>query len=173
VNFAYYGAFTWLPSLLYAQGFELVKSFEYTLWITLAQLPGYAAAAVLIEIWGRRATLASFLAGSALSALALGSATSDAGILTAGLFLSFFNLGAWGALYAVSPEVFPTWLRGTGSGTATAFGRVAAMAAPLTVPLLNNAGGWPLLFGVFAGSFALAMVATFFLPEKAGQALDE
>lgn len=61
VNFAYYGAFIWIPSLLHAQGFILVKSFSFTLIITLAQLPGYAAAAFLIERWGRRRTLAVFL----------------------------------------------------------------------------------------------------------------
>src|SRR5690625_1690653 len=66
VNFAYYGAFIWLPSLLVAKGFDLVHSFGYTLIITLAQLPGYAAAAFLIEKWGRRPTLATFLAGSAV-----------------------------------------------------------------------------------------------------------
>ena len=40
INFAYYGAFIWLPSLLFASGFSLVKSFGFTLVITLAQLPG-------------------------------------------------------------------------------------------------------------------------------------
>ena len=45
VNFSYYGAFIWIPSLLVADGFSLVKSFSFTLIITLAQLPGYAAAA--------------------------------------------------------------------------------------------------------------------------------
>ncbi|RIJ53997.1 MFS transporter, partial [Clavibacter lycopersici] len=68
VNFAYYGAFIWLPTLLVAQGFSLVRSFEYTLLITLAQLPGYAVSAWLVERWGRRVTLAVFLAGSAVSA---------------------------------------------------------------------------------------------------------
>ncbi len=55
VNFSYYGAFIWIPSLLVSQGFSLTKSFGFTLIITLAQLPGYAAAAFLIEAWGRRA----------------------------------------------------------------------------------------------------------------------
>src|SRR5699024_6118205 len=72
VNFAYYGAFIWLPSLLVAKGFDLVHSFGYTLIITLAQLPGYAAAAYLIEKWGRRPTLATFLAGSAVAAIWFG-----------------------------------------------------------------------------------------------------
>uniref|UniRef100_UPI00281237C3 MFS transporter n=1 Tax=Microbacterium sp. TaxID=51671 RepID=UPI00281237C3 len=42
VNFSYYGAFIWIPSILFAQGFDLVRSFGFTLIITLAQLPGYA-----------------------------------------------------------------------------------------------------------------------------------
>src|SRR4051794_40507204 len=66
INFAYYGAFIWLPTLLVTPGFSLVKSFGYALLITLAQLPGYGAAALLIERWGRRPTLAVFLLGSAL-----------------------------------------------------------------------------------------------------------
>ena len=64
-NAAYYGVFIWLPALLVADGFSLVRSFGYTLGITLAQLPGYLAAAVLVETWGRRPTLALFLTGSA------------------------------------------------------------------------------------------------------------
>src|SRR3954454_11618468 len=68
INFAYYGAFIWLPTLLVAAGFSLVRSLGFTLVITLAQLPGYAAAAFLIEKWGRRPTLAVFLVGSALGA---------------------------------------------------------------------------------------------------------
>ena len=78
VNFAYYGAFIWIPTILFAQGYDLVKSFGFTLIITLAQLPGYAVAAWLIEVWGRRATLSVFLAGSAVAAVgAAGAARPD------------------------------------------------------------------------------------------------
>ena len=70
--------------------------------------------------------------------------------------LSFFNLGAWGALYAVTPEMYPTSLRATGSGWAAGVGRIASIVAPLTVPLLLAAGGAPLLFVVFAAFFAIA-----------------
>ncbi len=62
VNFSYYGAFTWMPSLLADQFGSLTKSFGYTLAIAVAQLPGYFLAAWLVEIWGRRKTLSVFLA---------------------------------------------------------------------------------------------------------------
>lgn len=171
VNFAYYGAFIWLPSILVGKGFNLVTSFGYTLIITLAQLPGYAVAAVLIEKWGRRPTLATFLVGSAGAAALLGQADSVTAILVAGSLLSFFNLGAWGALYAVTPEIYPTVLRGTGAGWAAGFGRIASIIAPLAVPPLMAAGGAEVTFVVFAVAFTLAAGAALALPELKGRAL--
>jgi putative MFS transporter len=173
VNFAYYGAFIWLPTLLVAQGFSLVRSFEYTLIITLAQLPGYAVSAWLVEKWGRRITLAVFLAGSAVSAGFFGTAADVTSILVFGALMSFFNLGAWGALYAVTPELYPTRVRGTGAGWAAGFGRLASIIAPLCVPILVTAGGVALPFGVFAIAFAVAAVAAFTLPDLRGKALED
>ncbi|WP_232821899.1 MFS transporter [Desertihabitans aurantiacus] len=173
INLSYYGAFLWLPSLLRDNGFTMVQSFGYTLVITLAQLPGYAAAAWLIEVWGRRTTLATFLLGSAVAAFLFGTADSTAAVLGSGMLLSFFNLGAWGALYAVGPELYPTTVRGTGAGAAAAFGRVASVVAPLVVPPLVGLGGNPAVFAVFGAAFALAAAAAFALPELKGRALTE
>jgi putative MFS transporter len=173
INFAYYGAFIWMPSLLTARGFSLVKSFQFTLIITLAQLPGYAVSAYLIEKWGRRPTLATFLAGSAGSALLFGMADSRGAILFAGCLLSFFNLGAWGAVYAATPEVYPTAVRATGAGWAAGFGRIASILAPLAVPPLLAAGGSAAVFGTFAAFFGLAIVGALMLPEWRGRNLDD
>lgn len=173
VNFAYYGAFIWLPTLLVASGFSLVRSFGFTLIITLAQLPGYATAAYLIERWGRRPTLAAFLIGSAMAAAMFGAASGEAFVLAAGMLLSFFNLGAWGALYAVTPEVYPTLLRATGAGWAAGFGRIASILAPLAVPPLLAAGGNILTFASFAAFFVVAALATRGLPERRGQGLED
>ena len=171
INLSYYGAFIWIPSLLVADGFTLVRSFSFTLIITLAQLPGYAAAAWLIEVWGRRVTLAVFLVGSAVSAGAFGLADSEVSIIIAGCFLSFFNLGAWGALYAIGPELYPTHIRGRGTGAAAGFGRIASIISPLIVPPILAAAGQPWLFVLFASAFAIAAIAAFTLPESKGKAL--
>ncbi len=171
INLSYYGAFIWIPTLLVGRGFALVRSFEFTLIITLAQVPGYLVAAWLIEVWGRRATLASFLAGSAVAAALFGFAQSPEAIIATGCALSFFNLGAWGALYAIGPELYPTGVRGTGTGAAAAFGRIASMLAPLSVPVLLAAGGSVLVFSVFGGAFVIAAVAALFLPDSTNQPL--
>lgn len=173
VNFSYYGAFIWIPSILVSQGFDLVRSFGFTLVITLAQLPGYAVAAWLIEVWGRRLTLSVFLVGSAVSAVFFGTATAEGAIIAAGMALSFFNLGAWGALYAVTPEMYPTSLRATGAGWAAGVGRIASIVAPLTVPVVLAAGGAPTLFVVFGVFFAIAAAAAWGLVDRRGEALDD
>lgn len=173
VNFAYYGAFIWIPSILVQAGYDLVRSFGFTLLITLAQLPGYAVAAWLIEVWGRRATLSVFLAGSAVSAVLFGTASTEGAIIATGMALSFFNLGAWGALYAVTPELYPTSLRATGSGWAAGVGRLASIIAPLLVPVLLATGGAPLAFTTFAAFFVVATVAAWGLADLRGRALDE
>lgn len=172
-NAAYYGVFIWLPALLVGDGFSLVRSFTYTLVITLAQLPGYAAAAVLVEAWGRRPTLALFLAASAGSAAMLATAGSATQVVLYGCLLSFSNLGAWGALYALTPEVYPTLLRATGAGWAAGFGRFGSILAPLVVPPLLALGGSTLVFAVFAGVLLLGAVAVLGLPERRGEALVE
>lgn len=175
VNFSYYGAFTWMPSLLADQFGSLTSSFGYTLIISLAQLPGYFLAAWLVEIWGRRRTLSVFLAVSAVAAFAFSQAGSVAAVIGFGMLLSASNLGAWGVLYAVTPEIYPTRLRGAASGAAAAVGRVAAIIAPLLVPwfLTLSGGNKTVAFVIFAVAFVLGCIAALCLPERKGLDLDD
>ena len=64
-------------------------------------------------------------------------------------------------LYAVTPEIYPTRLRGAASGAAAACGRVAAIIAPLLMPwfLTLSGGNKAVAFIVFAVAFILACVA--------------
>lgn len=175
VNFSYYGAFTWMPSLLADQFGSLTKSFGYTLAISIAQLPGYFLAAWLVEHWGRRRTLATFLAVSAVAAFLFSQSVTVAQVLCFGMLLSASNLGAWGVMYAVTPEIYPTRLRAAASGAAAAAGRVAAIIAPLLVPwfLTLSGGNKTVAFIVFAAAFVLACIAALFLPEKTGETLED
>ncbi|WP_422658375.1 MFS transporter [Paenibacillus sp. EC2-1] len=140
VVFSYYGMFLWLPTVMVDKGFSLVKSFQYVLIMTIAQLPGYFTAAYFIEKFGRKFVLVTYLICTALSAIWFGYADSVGMLLAAGISLSFFNLGAWGGLYAYSPELYPTRVRSTGVGLATSFGRVGGVIAPLLVGVLKGNG---------------------------------
>lgn len=167
VVFSYYGMFLWLPSVMVLKGFSLINSFGYVLIMTLAQLPGYFVAAWLIEKWGRKTVLSLFLLGTAGSALGFGMATSLPMLLTAGMLLSFFNLGAWGALYAYSPEQYPTIVRSSGSGMAAGIGRIGGIVGPLLVGHLLGAN-WSVtgIFGIFTACILIAIVAIIFLGKE-------
>ncbi|UKS25476.1 MFS transporter [Paenibacillus sp. HWE-109] len=140
VVFSYYGMFLWLPTVMVLKGFSLVKSFEYVLIMTLAQIPGYFTAAYFIEKFGRKFVLVTYLLLTAGSALWFSHAETEGMLIAAGISLSFFNLGAWGAMYAYTPELYPTEVRSTGVGFAASFGRVGGIIGPYLVGLLVAGG---------------------------------
>ncbi|MBS4197136.1 MFS transporter [Lederbergia citri] len=170
VVFSYYGMFLWLPSVMVMKGFSLIKSFEYVLIMTIAQLPGYFSAAWIIEKVGRKFVLATYLLGTALSALIFGNADTTVVLLISGIFLSFFNLGAWGALYAYTPEQYPTIIRATGTGMAAAAGRVGGVLGPLLVGSLVAAKiDIGIVFGIFCIAIVIGVLAVIFLGKETKQ----
>ena len=178
VNFGYYGFVLWTPTLLVGKGFTLVKSFEFTLIMCLAQLPGYYSAAWLVERIGRKKLLSTYFAGTALAAWLFGHAASVTEVLLFGSLLYFFSLGAWGCVYAYTPEVYPTVARGSGSGWATAFGRLGAFSAPFVVPVIYNTygtqTGFTYVFIMLTAVFATVAVAVAILgKETMGKSLEE
>jgi len=170
VVFSYYGMFLWLPSVMVLKGFSLIKSFQYVLIMTLAQLPGYFTAAWFIERLGRKFVLVTYLIGTACSAYVFGIADSLTALIVAGMLLSFFNLGAWGALYAYTPEQYPTVIRGTGAGMAAAFGRIGGILGPLLVGyLVASQASLSLIFTIFCGSILIGALAVIILGQETKQ----
>lgn len=158
--FSFYGLFIWLPTLMVTRGFPEVQSFRFTLIMTLAQIPGYFAAAWLVERLGRRPTLTSFMLLCGAASWCFGRAGSAEMLLFWGCLVSFFNLGAWGVTYGYTPELYPTRLRGTGTGSAAAFGRIGGILAPLAVGwILTRAGGGDEGFAAVFTLFTVILVA--------------
>jgi putative MFS transporter len=175
IVFSYYGIFAWLPSLLRAT-YPLVTTFQYTLIITLAQIPGYFSAAWLVERWGRKPTLAVYLLLCAVGAFFFRGAGSASQILIWGCVISFFNLGAWGVLYTYTPELYPTRIRSSGAGSATAFGRIGGIIGPYIVGLLLPAWGASIgvIFALFAAVFlAVALIVFLMGTETRGSSLEK
>ena len=161
--FTFYGIFIWLPSLLLARGLGLVRSLEYILLMSLAQLPGYFLTGYLADRAGRRWTFVALMLLSAISAGIFGMTVEPAQVLFWGLLLNFFYAGTYALAYAYTAEVYGTAVRATGTGWATAFGRAGAAIAPLTVGLLlesvPGAPGQALVFYLMVGFFILAAIS--------------
>ena len=175
IVFSYYGIFMWLPSIVYSQGFAVVKTFEYVLIMTLAQLPGYYAAAWLVDVIGRKYTLSLFLLLSGICSFFFGNAAAPFTLLLWGAAMSFFNLGAWGVIYTYTPEQYPTSIRALGSGWAAGFGRIGGMLAPVLVGvMLANTLGMSTIFLMFAAVLiAVAAVVLVLGSESKQKTLEE
>jgi putative MFS transporter len=168
ISLGYYGVFTWLPGFFRAQGMTLLPVYQNAFILALAQLPGYFSAAYLVEKWGRRRTLAFYLVASGAFTYLFAVVTSLTWVVAMGVWMSFFSLGAWGALYAFTPEAYPTNLRGTGMGVASGMTRIAGAIAPtLGAALLGTSLALPLT--VFAISYVVAGVASLALPHETRQ----
>ena len=138
--------------------------------MTLAQLPGYFTAAWFIEKFGRKFVLVTYLIGTAVSALIFGNAETASILLTSGMFLSFFNLGAWGALYAYTPEQYPAIVRGTGAGMAAAAGRVGGIFGPLLVgSMLGRGYEYGSIFIIFCVAILIGVTAVILMGKETKQ----
>jgi putative MFS transporter len=172
--FGYYGIFVWLATLLVKAGYSMVNSFEYVLIITIAQIPGYFSAAFLVERIGRKPVIVLYLLLSALCAYLFGQATDTPQILLWASLMSFFNLGAWGAVYTYTPELYPTHARATGAGSAAGFGRIGGIFAPYLVGMLLPSIGRGGVLAMNAALLAIAACAVAILgKETKGQKLEE
>jgi len=176
LNFSYYGLFLWLPPALDGLGivdFADPNTLALFLVISaLAQFPGYGASAVLVDRIGRKRTLTLFLVLGGLSGYILATAQNFETLVLGLVFVSFFNLGAWGAVYPYTSELFPTQYRATGFGLAEGVGKITAVLAPLVFAVLYASTQgvlWPLTsvaILMLAGGAVVAAVG----PETKGQA---
>jgi putative MFS transporter len=173
--YTYHGIFTWLPTFYYSSlGFSVVRSIQWVLIVTLAQVPGYYIAALLLDKVGRKRIAVIFLVAAGIGSALLSLAMNTDSILLWSVVISFFNLGAWSALYAYTPELYPTRIRGTASGAAASIGRLAGVVAPTATPLLFAYGGLAAAFTAFAlvhfiGAITIALLGM----ETKGKTLKE
>ena len=159
VMLTYYGIFLWLPSVLVLRGFPIVNSIGYTLIMSIAQLPGYYLAAHLLSKISPKKLLITYLLGTIASSLVFILSTSLPMVLISGAFLSFFDLGAWGILIALTPSLFQTSIRGTAMGTAQSIGRFGATIGPFLVGwLLDMKTGIAFIFSLFVVLLLIAVI---------------
>jgi putative MFS transporter len=174
ITFCSYAFFVWIPGLLVQHGMTITKSFSFSIGIYVAQIPGYYSAAYFCEKIGRKATIVTYMLLACLSAICLAFSTTDLTIVLASVALSFSMNGVNAGEYAYTPEVFPTHLRATGMGAASAFGRIGAICSPMLVGYIYPLWGFPGVFGMttvilLAGALAVLLLGV----STSGKTLEE
>jgi MFS family permease len=154
MDVALYGMSLFTPIILAATGFGHAKNTFWSrdihglrgaLWLDIFLVVGFVAGIWLVkkagplrlQIWG----FAGMVAGLALVAAA--GAFNQNALLFAGfaVFNLSVNAGPNGTTYLIAAVEFPTPLRATGSGLATAAGKVGASVGIFLMPVMQAAWG--------------------------------
>ncbi len=180
ITMGYYGIFIWYPKLLVQRGTELgyqslslylsKHRLDYLLITTLAQIPGYYSAAYLVDKIGRKKVLFTYMVFTGIAAFVLAGIRDVELFILAGITLSFFDLGAWAALYTYTPEQYPTNMRVMGTAWASTIGRLGGIIGPYIVPYL---GSWETVFMFFALIHIIGSIGVFFGRELMGKEMIE
>lgn len=87
--------------------------------------------------------------------------------------LGFFTNGVFGLFTIWLPEMFPSTLRGAGSGFAFSFGRILGAAGPTLIGALSAAtGSMPLAISLLSAIYIVGLPFIFLAPETANKALE-
>ncbi|MBP5119020.1 MFS transporter [Pseudomonas protegens] len=174
----FYGLTSWLSALLQQSGFAVTQSVYYTVLISLGGIPGFLMAAWLVERWGRKPVCIVTLLGGGVMAFFYGQSAVFGGnvslLIGTGLLMQFFLFGMWAVLYTYTPELYPTSARATGSGFASAVGRIGSLLGPLVTGLVFPLTGQGGVFALGAACFVIAAgVVWLFGMETRGKTLEE
>jgi putative MFS transporter len=159
-----WGFLTFLPTFLEDAGFEEGAGSRLLFYSSLLAIPGTIVVAYLYGLWSSKksmivyaaATVAA-LAGFALLPAQATQADRTMLIVLVGLLL----VASGGVISMLSPytaEVFPTYLRGTGSGLAAASSKMGGMFGPFLAAVLTGAAGLTVPALVMAAPMAVAGV---------------
>ncbi|XP_077096652.1 synaptic vesicle 2-related protein [Siphateles boraxobius] len=147
--------------------------YENLLWSTFAEFPGILISMWMIDLIGRRKSMALFFLTFSLCILPLYACTQRT-LITVFIFIARASITAgWQVAYVYTPEVFPTATRAIGIGTSSGMARVGALVTPFIAQVLLKTSVY-LTLSVYLICCLLGTVASWALPmETTGRSLEE
>ncbi len=163
-----------LPTILSAEGHSIVNSFRYSVVIYSAVIPGYILGGYVVEWLDRKYAIVLSFASVAVFGTLFGYSRSPGGIMAScGLTVFFLSIGST-AIYTYTPEVYPTEIRATAMGIASAWGRVGAVTMLLVFGHLFAIHGKSLLFLIIDPVLITALIVVLCVgPPTRGKPLQE
>lgn len=140
---AVYSAFSWLPTMLAAQGLDVAAASSGLTAYNFGGVIGALALAAVITRFGSRWPQVICALGATGSALALewaGLGNQTVMVFWLGLHGLFVN-AVQSTLYAVAAFTYPTNVRATGTASALAFGRLGAVLSAFVGAAVISAAG--------------------------------
>jgi AAHS family 3-hydroxyphenylpropionic acid transporter len=131
---------SWLPSLFTELGFSRKEGATAQFYFMLSATVGTVILGMLTDRWKKAYVIVLMYGGILAGLLALNAASSLNQMYLAAALVGAFVIGCQGVLYAFGGIVYPTEVRGTGIGVASAVGRIGAMLGPAIAGALLSTG---------------------------------
>ncbi|MBB6364263.1 MULTISPECIES: 3-(3-hydroxy-phenyl)propionate transporter MhpT [Acinetobacter] len=131
---------SWLPSLFMELGFTRKDASTAQFYFMVTATIGTIILGMLTDRWKKAYVILLMYGGILAGLLALNGASSLNQMYMAAALAGAFVIGCQGVLYAFGSIVYPTEVRGTGVGVASAVGRIGAMLGPVIAGQLLTAG---------------------------------
>ncbi len=159
-----YTLFSWVPTMLHTLGFDLTTTSYGIMTFHSGSVVGALISGFLLDRYGFRMTHVGYAAMGTVMAVALAAmlglgVLSVLIILPAMMALGFCLAGLHNTLYTLAASIYPTEVRATGVGTASATGRIGAVLSSFTGVMSLDLGGSVGFFGVVAALIALCGLA--------------
>jgi AAHS family benzoate transporter-like MFS transporter len=131
--FAVYALSTWLTKLLAMAGYSLGSALNFVLTYNLGAIAGALGGGWLADKFGIKKVLVGFYAAGAATLGFMGYSTSQDMLFVAVFLCGASTLGSIQLSYAFASVFYPSAIRSTGIGFASAVGRLGAIAAPVMI----------------------------------------
>lgn len=131
---------SWLPSLFMELGFTRKDGSTAQFYFMVTATIGTIILGMLTDRWKKAYVILLMYGGILAGLLALNGASSLNQMYMPAALAGAFVIGCQGVLYAFGSIVYPTEVRGTGIGVASAVGRIGAMLGPVIAGQLLTAG---------------------------------
>jgi putative MFS transporter len=175
-----YGLLAWLPTIYRTvYHLPLEQNLRYSFISYFVGLFGTLSGALLLDRFGRRPSYIGAFVGAALPLLGVwwlsrdGQMPVETLVAFASISLFFISI-LLGGIYVYMPEIYPTRMRALGSGTASAWMRIASIVGPAIVGFILGSAGLGNVFLFFAVSGLVgALIVLLFAIETKGKVLEE
>ena len=177
ITLGFWAISSWLPTYAATLAADPKTGVYYAgmagLLYAIGEIIGCVAFGFLADSWGRRWTLAFYLAGSiAITPIVFLYVRDPNTVVMLQIANGFLTGGLYGWFAIHPPELFPTSIRSTAISLIFNFARFLAMFGPiLASTLIAFFGGYGPAATTLAGIFVIGLIVLPFLPETKGQPL--